>query len=138
MGVGLTRNRSVWLPPHAQLGINGLDAGIEAVGFHYPKTLAHKIEMAIKVETDPSDILNEIIMAVRKVAPLSIPSKQITICFADVTTFLESPSEWGSLGDALEGRPDWSCGRLRSIHQPFQHWCFHVSVQLFVGTCAFR
>lgn len=36
-------------------------------GFHYCTTLLHKVQMALKLETDPSEILNELIYACRKV-----------------------------------------------------------------------
>jgi threonine dehydrogenase-like Zn-dependent dehydrogenase len=45
---------------------DGPDVGIEAVGFHYTKELSSKIQMGLKLETDPSDMLNEIIYCVRK------------------------------------------------------------------------
>jgi threonine dehydrogenase-like Zn-dependent dehydrogenase len=45
---------------------NGPDCSIEAVGFHYAHSLTHKVEMKVMMETDPSEILNEIIYATRK------------------------------------------------------------------------
>lgn len=45
---------------------HGPDCAIEAVGFHYCSSLTHKLEMALKLETDPSEILNEMIIALRK------------------------------------------------------------------------
>jgi threonine dehydrogenase-like Zn-dependent dehydrogenase len=44
----------------------GPDCCIEAVGFHYTKTWLHWIETALKLETDPSEMLNEIIYSCRK------------------------------------------------------------------------
>ena len=41
---------------------------IEAVGFHYTKSIASTIEMAIGMQTDPSDMLNEMIVSTRKVS----------------------------------------------------------------------
>ncbi len=49
------------------LGPDAPDVSIEAVGFHYTKTWLHKIEMSLMLETDPSEILNEIIYCTRKV-----------------------------------------------------------------------
>ena len=49
----------------------GPDVGIEAVGCHYTKSLLHKIETAVGLETDSGDTLNEMIKAVRKVRPSS-------------------------------------------------------------------
>ncbi|CAF1048528.1 unnamed protein product [Didymodactylos carnosus] len=51
---------------------NGPDVGIEAVGFHYARSILHKAQMLVGLETDPSDVLNEIIMAVRKGGMISI------------------------------------------------------------------
>lgn len=45
---------------------HGPDCAIEAVGFHYTKSWLHWFEMALKLETDPSEILNELITSVRK------------------------------------------------------------------------
>jgi threonine dehydrogenase-like Zn-dependent dehydrogenase len=44
---------------------DGIDVGIECVGFEYPKTFRHKLERAVGMETDTSDILTEIIRSVR-------------------------------------------------------------------------
>ena len=51
------------------LGDDAPDVSIEAVGFHYTKTWMHRIEMTLMLETDPSEILNEIIFCTRKVGP---------------------------------------------------------------------
>jgi hypothetical protein len=46
----------------------GPDVGIEAVGNHYHEgSLLHKVEQAVSGETDPSEMLNEIIYSTRKV-----------------------------------------------------------------------
>jgi hypothetical protein len=42
-------------------GAHGPDACIEAVGFHYAWSLLHKAEMSVGLETDPADVMNEII-----------------------------------------------------------------------------
>merc|ERR1712130_864767 len=44
----------------------GPDICIEAVGFRYPKSILHKVERAIRLETDAPDILTECITLVRK------------------------------------------------------------------------
>jgi threonine dehydrogenase-like Zn-dependent dehydrogenase len=44
----------------------GPDACIDAVGFRFPKTLLHKFQRAIKLETDAPEVLKEIITCVRK------------------------------------------------------------------------
>ncbi len=53
---------------------NGPDVCIEAVGFHYAKSLMSKVEMAVGLQTDPADIINELIVSCRKVTcdPLAI------------------------------------------------------------------
>jgi len=50
----------------------GLDCGIECAGFEYAKTLKHKIEMALSLETDTADIISEMIYSVRKFGIVSI------------------------------------------------------------------
>ncbi|KAF8068252.1 fdh [Scenedesmus sp. PABB004] len=50
----------------------GPDVCIEAAGFHYAKSLLHKLEMAVQLETDSADILNELITACRKGGTISI------------------------------------------------------------------
>eukprot|EP00884_Botryococcus_braunii_P009260 jgi/Botrbrau1/18335/Bobra.0179s0062.1 len=49
-----------------EMFVQGPDVGIEAVGFHYCKSWTHSIQMALMLETDPSEILNEIFVSVRK------------------------------------------------------------------------
>jgi len=50
----------------------GPDVAIEAAGFEYAKTILHKVEMALSLETDTADILTECITAVRKFGSVSI------------------------------------------------------------------
>jgi threonine dehydrogenase-like Zn-dependent dehydrogenase len=50
----------------------GPDVGLECVGFHYAKSLTHKIEMALQIETDPADMLNEMIESVAKGGRLGV------------------------------------------------------------------
>lgn len=45
----------------------GPNKSIEAVGFHYAKSMMHRFEMATGLETDPSDVVNEMITSTRKV-----------------------------------------------------------------------
>lgn len=42
------------------------DCGIEAVGVHYTPSWLHKLEISAGMETDPSDVINEIIFSTRK------------------------------------------------------------------------
>ena len=43
-------------------------------GFHYCKTLLSRVQMMLKLETDPSEILNELIYSCRKVlSPYAVP-----------------------------------------------------------------
>jgi threonine dehydrogenase-like Zn-dependent dehydrogenase len=53
-------------------GGHGPDVAIEAVGFHYCKSWTHAIEMTLMMETDPSEMLNEMIVSVRKGGRISI------------------------------------------------------------------
>ena len=66
---------SGWLLPEQvpeglkeMLGPDAPDVCIEAVGFHYMTSWLHKVESALMMETDTSEILNEIIYCCRKVS----------------------------------------------------------------------
>jgi threonine dehydrogenase-like Zn-dependent dehydrogenase len=50
----------------------GPDVVIEAVGFHYAKTMLHAVEQKLGLETDPADMLNEMVRSVRKGGMISI------------------------------------------------------------------
>lgn len=56
----------------ANLVPGGVDASIEAAGFEYSTTMKHKIERAVGLETDTSDILTEMITATRKNGRVSL------------------------------------------------------------------
>lgn len=56
----------------AEMVPHGPDVSIEAAGFHYCKSWLHAIEMKVQLETDPADILNEMIYATRKGGRISI------------------------------------------------------------------
>ncbi|KAG0623445.1 hypothetical protein M758_3G175400 [Ceratodon purpureus] len=45
---------------------HGPDVAIEAAGFHYVQNPLHKVEVAVGMETDTSEIVNELIYSVRK------------------------------------------------------------------------
>ncbi|KAG0554785.1 hypothetical protein KC19_12G118700 [Ceratodon purpureus] len=45
---------------------HGPDVAIEAAGFHYVQNPVHKVEVALGMETDTSEIINELIYSVRK------------------------------------------------------------------------
>jgi len=47
-------------------------------GFHYCTTLLHKVQMALKLETDPSEVLNELIYCCRKVPCSTLPYGSLT------------------------------------------------------------
>jgi len=55
-----------------QLIPGGVDCSIEAAGFEYAKTLLHKVERAVGLETDTADILSECIYCTRKFGRVSI------------------------------------------------------------------
>ena len=110
-------------------------------GFHYCKTLLSRIQMMLKLETDPSEILNELIYSCRKVLP--------TICCACcVFTKLYCADlcvhchQWAvrvhskmhrghdvnqrlTVKCLLTGWPHFCCGRVFGLHQWAQHWCAH-------------
>jgi len=44
----------------------GLDVALDCGTFHQPKTILHKVEKALMLETDVSEIVNEMIVSVRK------------------------------------------------------------------------
>ncbi len=44
----------------------GVDVAIEAVGFRYAKSIVHKVERALKLETDAIDAVSEVLRGVRK------------------------------------------------------------------------
>ncbi|KAF3920948.1 hypothetical protein ABW20_dc0105855 [Dactylellina cionopaga] len=50
----------------------GLDVALECAAGEYPKSIIHKIETTIGLETDSSDILNEMIMSVRPYGRIGI------------------------------------------------------------------
>jgi len=50
----------------------GPDCVIDAVGFRFPKTFLHKLERAVKLETDSPQILSECIYSVKKGGIVSI------------------------------------------------------------------
>eukprot|EP01013_Petalomonas_cantuscygni_P009089 TRINITY_DN21862_c0_g1_i1.p2 TRINITY_DN21862_c0_g1~~TRINITY_DN21862_c0_g1_i1.p2 ORF type:complete len:414 (+),score=79.51 TRINITY_DN21862_c0_g1_i1:213-1454(+) len=56
----------------AKLEPGGLDCGIECAGYRYTKSWLHRIERAVGLETDTSEILNEIILAMRTYGNVSI------------------------------------------------------------------
>ncbi len=60
------------------LGPDAPDVSIEAVGFHYCKSWVHKLEMATMMETDTSEILNEIIFCTRKVSWSPVNQEPVT------------------------------------------------------------
>ena len=50
----------------------GVDIAIEAAGFEYATSMKHKIERALKLETDTADIFTEMFTAVRKCGTVSV------------------------------------------------------------------
>jgi threonine dehydrogenase-like Zn-dependent dehydrogenase len=51
-----------------QLVPGGLDVAIDCGTFHQPKTMMHKIQKTLMLETDVPEIVNEMIVSVRKVS----------------------------------------------------------------------
>ncbi|KAI0652251.1 GroES-like protein [Trametes meyenii] len=49
-----------------EIAPGGLDVAMDAGTFHQPKSLVHKVEKALMLETDVSEIVNEMLMSVKK------------------------------------------------------------------------
>jgi len=60
-----TKTLLEWFP-------TGVDCAIECAGFDYPKSLLHKVEIALNLETDTPEILHEMIYCVRKSGRIAI------------------------------------------------------------------
>jgi len=54
------------------VGPDGLDKGIDASGFRYTKTVMQSLQRAIGASTDSSDVVNEIILSVRKFGKIAL------------------------------------------------------------------
>ena len=68
----------------------GPDVCIEAVGFHYTKSWTHWVEMALKLENDPSEILNELIYSVRKFGRIGVVGVYSGYCnHLNIGSFME-------------------------------------------------
>jgi len=50
----------------------GPDVAIDAVGFRYSKSLGHKLEKAVGLETDVGDVVTEAVFALRKMGNISL------------------------------------------------------------------
>ncbi|KAK6349494.1 hypothetical protein TWF696_005778 [Orbilia brochopaga] len=55
-----------------ELAPGGLDVALECAAGEYPKSLLHKVEIAVGLETDSADILNEMITSVRPYGRIGI------------------------------------------------------------------
>ncbi|EWC45656.1 hypothetical protein DRE_05217 [Drechslerella stenobrocha 248] len=55
-----------------KVAIGGLDVALECAAGEYSKSIIHKVETAIGLETDSSDILNEMILSVRPYGRIGI------------------------------------------------------------------
>ncbi|KAF9899477.1 hypothetical protein BX616_003013 [Lobosporangium transversale] len=51
---------------------NGLDRSIDCAGFRYAKSIVHKIERAVGLETDTSEVVNEMIRSTKKFGTMAI------------------------------------------------------------------
>lgn len=56
----------------AKLVPGGLDVAIDAGTFHQPKTVLHKVQKALMLETDVPEIVNECILSVRKMGRIGV------------------------------------------------------------------
>ncbi|KAF9360833.1 hypothetical protein BGX34_007469 [Mortierella sp. NVP85] len=50
----------------------GLDRSIDCAGFRYAKSLVHKIERAVGLETDTSEVINEMVRSTKKFGTMAI------------------------------------------------------------------
>jgi len=50
----------------------GVDCAIECAGFEYATSMLHKVEMALKLETDTADIFSEMIYCTRKFGTIGV------------------------------------------------------------------
>ena len=50
----------------------GLDRSIDCAGFRYAKSLVHKIERAVGLETDTSEVINEMVRSTKKFGTIAI------------------------------------------------------------------
>lgn len=50
----------------------GLDRAIDCAGFRYAKSMVHKVERALGMETDTSEVANEMIRATKKFGTISL------------------------------------------------------------------
>jgi len=50
----------------------GLDCAIDAAGFRYTKSMLHRAQRAVGLETDTSEVVNEMLRAVRKFGNISL------------------------------------------------------------------
>ncbi|KAI5846252.1 GroES-like protein [Morchella snyderi] len=51
---------------------HGVDCSIDAAGFRYAKGIVHKVQRAVGLETDSSEVLNECLRATRKFGTISL------------------------------------------------------------------
>ncbi|KAI7850363.1 chaperonin 10-like protein [Circinella umbellata] len=55
-----------------ELAPDGLDRAIDCAGFRYTKSLLHKVEHAVGLETDSPEVLNECLRAVKKFGSIGV------------------------------------------------------------------
>lgn len=56
----------------SQLVPGGLDRSIDCAGFRYAKSMVHKVERAVGLETDTSEVINEMIQSTKKFGTISL------------------------------------------------------------------
>jgi threonine dehydrogenase-like Zn-dependent dehydrogenase len=61
-----------------ELEPEGVNCAIDATGFRYAKTILHKAERALNLETDSSEVVNEAIRATRKFGHVSLVADYAT------------------------------------------------------------
>ena len=108
------------------LGPDAPDVCIEAVGFHYMSSWLHKIESALMLETDTSEILNELIYCCRKVK-----SSRHT---SPVTCGTEQPYCHNRAVSGPGAHVDPACEahltQYTKLLQPDIEWCIRVGIDI--------
>ncbi|KAG0353890.1 hypothetical protein BGX24_007134, partial [Mortierella sp. AD032] len=51
---------------------NGLDRSIDCAGFRYAKSMVHRIERAVGLETDTSEVINEMVRSTKKFGTMAL------------------------------------------------------------------
>jgi len=108
---------------------DGPDKCIDAVGFRFPKSLLHRFQRAMKLETDTPEILTEAITCCRKAGKIGIVGDYFsTANNFPIGAFMEKVSRWllGSAPFKNIGRSSWHTLKVdKWIHLGYSHTLCH-------------